>query len=116
MTTIQVQQAQINTVKVEIKTLSVNGKQVTLALFRQLLNENSWTRDYKLDKYVWRGIPWGTVNYHNRDCTDSHFHLVWQLGNELRTDIIDHYRNYSTDYEIQIWNMVTILPQLFIAV
>lgn len=80
MSVLTVQEAQVTTVSVEIQTLTISGKQVTLAVFRQLLNE-----DVVVDgEFV--GTPWGTVNYHPDKCGDarSHLHVVWQKGQDLR--------------------------------
>lgn len=80
--TISVHEAQIRTASVEIKTLSVSGKQVTLALFRQLLREHL----YDDETMSVNGVPWGTINYHPDKCGDEarHHHVVWQKGFELR--------------------------------
>lgn len=77
--------AEIKTSSVEIKALTVSGKQVTLAVFRQLLSEPILSEDHDL-----LGIPWGMVNYHPDRCTDGreHLHVVWQKGNELRRSTI----------------------------
>jgi len=80
---ITVHEAQVKTAQVTIKTLTIAGRQVTLAVFRQLQEEplvdpNSVTL---------AGIPWGVVNYHPDKCADSgwsHLHVVWQKGEELR--------------------------------
>lgn len=78
--------AQISTATVEIKTLTVTGKQVTLAVFRQLLDEPLIAEDGALN-----GVPWGTVNYHPDKCGDGgqHLHVVWQKGDELRRSRVD---------------------------
>ncbi len=76
-------EATVKTAAVEIKTLSVAGKQVTLSLFRQLKEEE--LIDPKTQTF--RGLPWGTVNYcPSRDCAEGgeHVHVVWQVGIELR--------------------------------
>ncbi|QYN19271.1 hypothetical protein [Amycolatopsis sp. DSM 110486] len=76
-----VQNAAITTASVEIKTLTVSGKQVTLAVFRQLLE-----RPLVLEDGTLAGQPWGVVNYHPDKCADSpeHWHVVWQEGCDLR--------------------------------
>lgn len=78
---LNVQNAQVSTAKVEIKTLTISGKQVTLAVFRQLIEEQLIAENGRL-----KGVAWGTVNYHPDKCHDDdpHWHVVWQLGNELR--------------------------------
>ncbi|MGW2161844.1 hypothetical protein [Nonomuraea sp. NPDC001699] len=67
----------------EIKALTVNGKQVTLAVFRQLYEEPLY------DPLSWNafGTPWCRVNYHPDRCDRddaAHEHVVWQKGDELR--------------------------------
>lgn len=85
--TINVHEAQIHTATVEIKTLTVSGRQVTQALFRQLLEEPL----YEPTAMTAWGTPWGTVNYHPDKCGDQsadHLHVVWQKGAELRRSMI----------------------------
>ena len=96
---------EVKTATVEIKTLTVSGKQVTLAVFRQLIDEPAYT-----DTYIWRGIPWGTVNYcpgdkhcqtagwwASSDVRYAHrYHIVWQKGNELRRSAFPDYLPYSS--------------------
>lgn len=74
--------AVIKTASVEVKTLTISGKQVTLAVFRQLKDEDV------IDPITCQllGMPWGTVNYHPDKCGDGaeHIHVIWQKGTELR--------------------------------
>ncbi|MEU5345705.1 hypothetical protein AB0H18_33560 [Streptomyces sp. NPDC020766] len=73
------QNATITTVAVEVKTLTITGKQVTLAVFRQLREEQLVADDGTLN-----GTPWGYVNYHPDKCAgNDHWHLVWQRDEEL---------------------------------
>lgn len=76
-----VHNAEIKTAAVEINALTVSGKQVTLAVFRQLLNRPLINSDGSM-----AGLPWGTVNYHPDKCADDmgHVHVVWQDGADLR--------------------------------
>lgn len=81
-----VQNAEIRTASVEIKTLTVSGKQVTLAVFRQLFQKPLLTDDGRL-----AGEPWGIVNYHPEPKACSgipHRHVVWQDGSELRRSVV----------------------------
>ncbi|MHA6762072.1 hypothetical protein [Streptacidiphilus sp. PAMC 29251] len=77
-----VHNATVATAAFEVKTFTVSGKQVTLAVFRQLKEESV------LDSEEARvlGSPWGVVNYHPDKCADNpeHIHVVWQKGDELR--------------------------------
>lgn len=74
------QNAQITTASVEVKTLTISGKQVTQSVFRQL-------RELPLiaDDGALNGVPWGYVNYHPDKCGDlkPHLHVVWQRGSDL---------------------------------
>lgn len=78
---LDVHAAQLITAAVEVKTLTIRGKQVTLAVFRQLEE-----KPLLLENGSLAGIPWGRVNYHPDKCSDdiSHMHVVWQEGMELR--------------------------------
>lgn len=84
------QNATITTAAVEVKTLTISGKQVTLAVFRQLREEPLIAEDGTLN-----GVPWGYVNYHPDKCGDgAHWHIVWQRGSELLRSRVD-YKAYS---------------------
>lgn len=83
-----VHNAEIKTATVEIRTLAISGKQVTLAVFRQLREELLIAQDGSLN-----GVPWGVVNYHPDKCGGrdflDHWHVVWQQGTELlRSSVI----------------------------
>lgn len=80
------QNATITTATVEVKTLTISGKQVTLAVFRQLREEPVISSDGTLN-----GEPWGVVNYHPDKCGDDygHCHVVWQSGGELLRSRVD---------------------------
>lgn len=86
------QNATITTAAVEVKTLTISGKQVTLAVFRQLREARLIADDGSLN-----GEPWGYVNHcpekklpyndgsgQSFDCADSdHRHVIWQKDAEL---------------------------------
>lgn len=130
-----VHNAEIKTATVEVRTLTISGKQVTLAVFRQLPQ-----RPLPVD--VDHGQLWGTVNYcPDKTCGVSilsslgiwkptnvdHLHVVWQDGTELYRHVV-----YNPDavtgiarqtYKPRLpvdpsdaWSAVRELPQLFIAV
>lgn len=74
--------AVIKTASVEVKTLTISGKQVTLAVFRQLPEIEVIDLRGKL-----RGVLWGRVNYcPDKNCGKwpGHVHVVWQEGESLR--------------------------------
>jgi hypothetical protein len=85
MAALTVHNAELKTAAVELKTLTISGKQVTLAVFRQLREEPLIAEDGTLN-----GVPWGIVNYHPDKCGDAseHRHVVWQHGSELRRSAI----------------------------
>lgn len=76
------QNATITTASVEVKTLTISGKQVTLAVFRQMEEASIIS---PLDAEL-AGEPWGRVNYHPDKCADDkeHIHVVWEKDGELR--------------------------------
>lgn len=75
------QSATITTAAVQVQSLTIGRKQVTLAVFRQLRDEPLIAQDGTLN-----GVPWGAVNYHPDKCGDiaDHWHIVWQRGTEFR--------------------------------
>jgi hypothetical protein len=81
-TVISIHDAKIRTVSVGIGALTISDRQVTLAVFRQLIEEPLIDQD----TCSLNGLPWGFVNYHdNKNCPhDPHKHYVWQRGDELR--------------------------------
>jgi hypothetical protein len=125
--------AQITTAAIEIQTLTIGGKQVTLAVFRQL-EESPWL-DASGDP---RGTAWGRVNYcpgggtcaaawqsdgwRGRERGSFHLHIVWQCNDELRRSAFqDPESYYVADAAAQAKRLVAYrqaldLPQLFIAV
>ena len=76
-----IKNVQVSTAKVEIQRLSLGDKEITIAVFRQFIEEPLVAADGSLN-----GIPWGIVNYHPDKCSNDprHWHIVWQKGDELR--------------------------------
>jgi hypothetical protein len=107
-----VQDAGLRTATVEIKGLVVNNKQMTLAVFKQLM------RGRLVDEVTgeYRGVPWGWVNHHSKDCWllanpepfRTHLHVIWQDGDQLRVDTVASKSCRYSDLRS--------LEQLFIAV
>lgn len=91
MPTITTKEATIQTFQVEIQTLRVNNKQVTMGLFRQL----PLGRLIDNDTVTFNGIPWGHVQYwwDSDGRTDyktyNKLHIVWQFGNTLQRSIVE---------------------------
>jgi hypothetical protein len=77
--------ANILTTTVSIQVLKVGRKQMTQAVFRQLINEPILSRE---DGGL-QGHCWGRINYH-WDCGlhAPHLHVVWQKGQELRRSCV----------------------------
>ena len=82
------EQVSINTMQVEIKSMMVGKKQLTLSLMRQIIEEP--LIDEELLQF--RGVAWGHVNYFWGDdkhkTFPNHMNIVWQKGNELRRSIV----------------------------
>jgi len=99
---INVHDASLKTATVEVKSLTISGKQVTMGVFRQLEQE----RLIDSETGAFNGLPWGRVNYFWPTCDGAekdgyvsfvdgcfgdntarhgnHLHIVWQHGQELR--------------------------------
>lgn len=77
---IRTEEATVKTASVEMKVLTISGKQMTLAVFRQLDAEP--VIDEETGEL--RGVPWGRINYFWGDCIANHLHIIWQKGDELR--------------------------------
>jgi hypothetical protein len=87
-------EATVKTVTITVKAISINNKQMTLSMFRQLEDEDI----LDVETLQLRGVPWGWVNYHFNNCqTDygaeitrmgPHLHLIWQKDNELRCCVL----------------------------
>jgi hypothetical protein len=91
------QEATVKTATVEIKALTVSGKQVTMGVFRQLINEpviDDWGN--------LEGIAWGRVNYFFGDCKPDHMHVVWQKGTELRRACVFDKPGADSDYYLTL--------------
>lgn len=87
---IEISDAKVSTAQVEVKTLAIKGKQVTLAVFRQIDVGDIMSLDIENFRYVLRGFPWGRVNYCTKDCRPhgDHLHIIWQFEDELRTCVV----------------------------
>ena len=83
------EQVNINTMQIEIKSMMVGKKQLSLSLMRQIIQEDL----IDFDKLLFKGVPWGHVNYFWGD--DKHrsypsaINVIWQKGNELRRSVIN---------------------------
>ena len=77
---LNVHDAELHTATITVQALKVDGRQVTMAVFRQLLTEPI----IGVSNGLLVGKPWGTVNYFFGKCDPDHLHVVWQKGTELR--------------------------------
>lgn len=119
---ISIHDAKVKTMSVGIKAMTISDRQVTLALFRQLIEEEL------IDYYAGtlNGLPWGFVNYcpdNECRCLGTHWHIVWQKGDELRRATVwkelFEVKEPLTGNKERFKRMkreITELPQLFIAV
>ncbi|MGI9862735.1 hypothetical protein SDD30_15265 [Moorella naiadis] len=138
MKNIKVSEAEIETVSVAVHVVRISGKQMTLAVFKQLAVED--LLDPRTGEL--KGVPWGWVNYHVH-CPAArrrnsffvgpssvhsyipHLHVIWQKGDELRHAVVyapdRNPAQTAQDREIQQrwqeqYERLLELPQLFIAV
>lgn len=99
---ITAQEATIKTASIEVKVLTLNGKQMTLAVFKQLREEPV----IAAETAEIRGTLWGTVNYHP-DCKTlpaDHLHVVWQQEHQLRRSCVIE-RPWGSEHEPEgHWN------------
>ncbi|MEV7011714.1 hypothetical protein [Streptosporangium sp. NPDC051022] len=72
--------ASTGTATLDLKTLTIGGRKVTLTVFRQIREAALIADDGTLN-----GHPWGVVNYHPDKCGDylPHWHIVWQRDSEI---------------------------------
>jgi hypothetical protein len=87
--TVNVERAELRTATITVRALTIDRRQVTLAVFRQLREEPL----IDTETGHFHGLPWGTVNYcpDKRVCGGDpaspwrpHLHVAWQRGDELR--------------------------------
>lgn len=79
--------ALIVTATVTVRALTIEKRQVTLSVFRQL--QEAPIVDMKT--LTLRGVGWGHVRYLIDEQPDQAIHLVWQKGSELRRGIVQRY-------------------------
>lgn len=100
--TITAHEATVKTATVDVKALTISGRQVTLSVFRQLKDEPLVDEDTG----QLRGVPWGIVNYFWGDCakTNTHLHVVWQVGDQLRRACCWPKPNMEPNYHTESWH------------
>ncbi len=85
-------EATIHTATVEVKTLTISGRQVTLSVFRQLPQQSLFVFNESDCSISLAGVPWGRVHYFPDECAkadrSTHLHVIWQFGDELRRSCV----------------------------
>lgn len=109
---ITVDQANIATTTVTIRAIQVGNKQMTLAVFRQL-PENEPVRDSCAKSLEPAGSIWGWVNVHDKNCVEEgkHRHVILQDGDHLTRAIIripDFYNRPSYRQRGALCNLLTL--------
>lgn len=81
LTRSQSHQFGIETLPISIKTITIDGKNITPTILRQVSEEN--IVDEKTGEL--RGTPIGHINVHQKDCpTYWHLHVLWSQNGALR--------------------------------
>lgn len=104
---IETKTASLETMSVTIQALHVNGKQMTLAVFRQLPRAQFEPGSH---------VAWGTVNYKIGDMSRW---LVFEHGGRLHRDSVGlsvMSRHWDRERAVMAYVEAANLPQLFIAV
>jgi len=110
---VNVDEVSVSTLSVEIKTVSVGRRQMSMALFRQLPREPLIDDDD--DDLRLNGMPWGRVNYHWDGCfhpvddeSHVHVHVLWQRDNVLFQSAVSLSAPFLCDYidAERDWNSV----------
>jgi len=83
MSVINIEKAEIKTASIQIKSLMINNKQVTLSVFRQIRCDNLIGIDE--NSLILKGEPWGFVNYFwGEEKYFNGLNVIWGNGYELR--------------------------------
>lgn len=114
---IETKRASLDTMSVTIRALHVDGKQMTLAVFRQLPRWATFNKSGHLADCKW----WGTVEY--RIDTQSAWLVGEHQGRLIRCGIGNGEESYwqldeasKVRARVQLERVTSTLPQLFIAV
>jgi hypothetical protein len=87
---IDVKHALVHTAEVGVKVLTINKKQVTMGVFRQIREKSIFSDEWQGEERgvvrpAMLGIPWGTVDYTwSKSPKWCKRYLVWQEGEYLR--------------------------------
>jgi len=99
MGNISAEQAIIQTAKIEIKSLTLNGKQMTMSVFRQIHQRKLISEQG--GEFSFNGVPWGRVNYHWGSQVTSNLHVLWQDGPDLFRDLIAWGSSATLPYDMK---------------
>lgn len=89
---INIEEAKLKTLSVQIAALTVSGKQMTLSTFRQLPEASIWSfADTPESAFAFQGVPWGRVRYAWGGQRADGWWLVWQDDAVL-------YRDFHPDW------------------
>lgn len=75
---VKIEDVKLQSLQVNISAMTVNGKQMTLSLFRQLPEACPLGFEFQA-----RGKLWGYVRYSWGDQAKDAIHIVWQGGDSL---------------------------------
>lgn len=100
---VSVDEVSISKLSVEIKTVSVGRRQMSMALFRQL--PRAPLIDLDDGDLRLNGMPWGRVNYHwDRCCYPderTHIHVLWQRDTTLiQSAVLTEYEFSNKESEL----------------
>jgi hypothetical protein len=91
--------AQITTATIAVKTITVEKRQITLSIFRQVIEEDIVDREV----LRLRGVGWGHCRYLIEATPDKAIHLVWQKGGELRRCVVKRYADrWTADFRREL--------------
>jgi hypothetical protein len=76
--------AEVTTATIAITTMVIDRRQVTLSVFRQMVEEPI----FDWEKMALRGVGWGYVNYKIEKHPDTAINLVFQRGEDLYRCIV----------------------------
>lgn len=110
---VKIERVELTTASIEIKTLAIDGKQLTLSVFRQIPKAFLLQEDLSFS-----GTPLGWVNYFFGEYKNFRgLHILWTYEKLLLRSLISEYCPYhgkEKEYE-NIYKNFTRLNQIYIA-
>lgn len=87
-----VDEATVQERQVTVQVLTIGTKQITQALYKQLIEVNIRDEDSLINPYTGKlqGSVWGWVNLHDNCMFDrrDHLHVVWESNGELKKSCV----------------------------